>query len=140
MVFTLDALPDYLVKIIRLNNLELSIRLIGQVPYQELLAYYKSVDALLFPSKIESFGLPLLEASCFGLPVIAADLPYAREVLENYSNKYFIDPDSTGKWVDAIQNYREYKKICHNDIDICENSWKGFFELANGLIPECSHD
>jgi glycosyltransferase involved in cell wall biosynthesis len=76
---------------------------------EEVLSYYKSVDALLFPSQIETFGLPLAEASCFGLPIIAADLPYAAEVLKKYENKILIDPESVCLWADAMKNYRFYK-------------------------------
>ncbi|GHV13857.1 hypothetical protein FACS189491_09380 [Spirochaetia bacterium] len=140
VIFTLDSLPFELRNLIHENNLTQIVHLIGKIAYTDVLSYYKSADALLFPSKMESFGLPLIEATCFGLPVIAADLPYAREVLGNYSNKVFVDSDSVDKWVDAIRNYQVYKKVYHNDIDIRENSWKSFFELANRLVQERSHD
>ena len=39
---------------------------------------YSTVDALLFLSLTESFGLPLLEAMWVGLPIICPDLPYSR--------------------------------------------------------------
>ena len=136
VIFTVDKLSKNLENNIVLNNLKSSIKLIGQVSYTELLSYYKSVDALLFPSKIESFGLPLLEASCFGLPIIAADLPYAKEVLEDYENKYFINPDNTDAWAEAIQDYEKYKKIVANNKDNCINTWSSFFSLVDKLIKE----
>ena len=137
---TVDRLSEHLMKDITLHNLESCVQLIGQVPYKELLSYYKSVDALLFPSRIESFGLPLLEASCFGLPVIASDLPYAREVLEDYSNTIFIDPDNVEAWAVAIGNYENYIKIIPEKTVISKNTWKDFLDLANKLILEQKHD
>jgi glycosyltransferase involved in cell wall biosynthesis len=133
--FTMDKLPERQMNVIKFNNLEFCIEFMGQVSYTELISYYKSVDALLFPSMIESFGLPLIEAECFGLPIIVSDLPYAKEVLENYGNKYFIDPDNTDAWVDAIQNYKNYQKIVSSN-ESCENTWKYFFDLADNLITE----
>ncbi|HEX8615053.1 MAG TPA: glycosyltransferase [Telluria sp.] len=46
----------------------------------ELLALYQSSSCLLVPSEGEGFGLPLIEAARYGLPVLARDLPVFREV------------------------------------------------------------
>jgi glycosyltransferase involved in cell wall biosynthesis len=37
-------------------------------------------DAVIVPSATESFSFPLAEAMCFGLPAVAADRPFAREL------------------------------------------------------------
>ena len=44
---------------------------------------YRSADLLLAASLGEGFGLPLIEAGQFGLPVLARDLPVFREALED---------------------------------------------------------
>jgi glycosyltransferase involved in cell wall biosynthesis len=121
-------------KLIEKYNLLEVIQLVGQKSHAEILSYYKSVDSLLFPSQFESFGLPLLEACSFGLPIIAADLPYAAEVLEEYNNKIFIDAKSVNLWADAIKNYRTYKKCYNSRSKSVRNSWKVFFELAGNII------
>ena len=41
---------------------------------------YNKFDGLIYPSKIESLGLPLIEAMHFGMPALCANLPYAREI------------------------------------------------------------
>jgi glycosyltransferase involved in cell wall biosynthesis len=45
----------------------------------ELATLYRSADALLFPSRMEGFGLPVAEAMAAGTPVVATDLPCIRE-------------------------------------------------------------
>ena len=47
---------------------------------------------LLFPSYIETFGLPLAEAEQSGNPILAADTPFAREILQKYGNAFYFDP------------------------------------------------
>jgi len=56
------------------------------------MAHRYASSVLLFPSYIETIGLPLAEARRFGAPIIAADRRYARETLEGYDNAYYFDP------------------------------------------------
>jgi glycosyltransferase involved in cell wall biosynthesis len=53
---------------------------LGKVGEAALAAEYRSASALLFPSLVESFGMPLLEAMASGCPVVASDLESLREV------------------------------------------------------------
>ena len=48
---------------------------------EELKMLYKSAKAYVFPSRIEGFGLPPLEAMSFGVPVIAARASCLPEIL-----------------------------------------------------------
>ncbi|WP_312271155.1 glycosyltransferase family 1 protein [Pseudomonas sp.] len=49
---------------------------------------YQSATCLVFSSKGEGFGLPLIEAAQFGLPIIARDIPVFREIAEDNAH-YF---------------------------------------------------
>jgi glycosyltransferase-like protein len=55
--------------------------LLGTVSDDELGAWYRSADALCFPSVKEGWGLAVLEAMAAGLPVVAGDLPVFHEYL-----------------------------------------------------------
>jgi glycosyltransferase involved in cell wall biosynthesis len=55
-------------------------RYLGYVTARELGALYSATEALLFPSFIEGFGLPAVEAMRCGCPVIASEHPVLREV------------------------------------------------------------
>lgn len=52
----------------------------GLVPASELADLYRRAGALVFPTRYEGFGLPVLEALAHGCPVAASDLPALREV------------------------------------------------------------
>jgi glycosyltransferase involved in cell wall biosynthesis len=58
---------------------------------EHIAALYESCDAVVFPSLLETWGLPLTEAKAHGLPILAADLPYARETVGGYAAATFFD-------------------------------------------------
>jgi glycosyltransferase involved in cell wall biosynthesis len=53
---------------------------VGEIDSSAISALYDSLDLFAFPSLIESFGFPLVEAMAKGLPVVAADTPGNREI------------------------------------------------------------
>ncbi len=56
---------------------------LGEITQRELHEWYQKVNCVIFPSKLETFGNPLIEAMAYGLPICAIDLPYARSVCED---------------------------------------------------------
>lgn len=58
----------------------LSIRNFGTLTQAQVLALYAQAGALLFPSLVESFGLPLIEAAQHGLPIVASERDFVRDV------------------------------------------------------------
>lgn len=63
--------------------------------------------AFYFPSLIEGFGRPPLEAALFGCPVVVSDIPVHREMVDKVSNRLFLSPQETGTWVES---FREIEK------------------------------
>lgn len=59
----------------------LRIESLGGLSREQVLNLYKHSRALIFPSTSESFGLPLLEAAACGLPVVASELDYVRDLV-----------------------------------------------------------
>lgn len=66
----------------------------GRMKRVELLRLMSN-STLVFPSTTETYGLPLAEARSIGAMVLAADRPYAREVLSGYQNAHFFNPDNS---------------------------------------------
>jgi len=66
----------------------------------DLAMAYRRANALIFPSIVEGFGLPLVEALSFGLPVIASDIPVFREIAGKHA-RYF-DPMNAASLVKQL--------------------------------------
>jgi glycosyltransferase involved in cell wall biosynthesis len=73
----------------------------GPASESTLLALYRSAAALVYPSRYEGFGLPLLEAMSCGAPVIAANRSSLPEVAGDAG--VLLDPDDEPGWLDAIE-------------------------------------
>ena len=54
----------------------------GHIDFDELTRAYASADCFLFPSLLEGFGFPPLEAMASGLPVVCSDRPSLPEVFD----------------------------------------------------------
>ena len=57
------------------------VKLLGYTPAADLPALYSAASLLLFPSRDEGFGLPVLEAMACGCPVVASDRGALPEVV-----------------------------------------------------------
>jgi glycosyltransferase involved in cell wall biosynthesis len=94
----------------RSDQADLPIDWIGSIPLEEVYRYYaKSI--LLFPSSIETFGLPLLEARNAKCPIIASDRVFSREILEGYTAASFFDPRDASKLADLMSDFISPKRV-----------------------------
>jgi glycosyltransferase involved in cell wall biosynthesis len=64
---------------------------------------YQASDCLLMPSEGEGYGLPLIEAARYDLPVLARDLPVFREVAQAHAS--YFSGMSPAELADAIRNW-----------------------------------
>lgn len=67
----------------------------GSVDEAELAAVYQHSDALIFPSRLEGFGLPVLEAMAAGCPVVSSNASSLPEVGGDAA-LYFAPDDPSG--------------------------------------------
>ena len=56
------------------------VHFLGVVRHDHLPDLYRNAHAFVFPSRLESFGMPLAEAMASGTPVLASNLPICREI------------------------------------------------------------
>lgn len=80
----------------------LKLENVGFLPHEQVPLIYARTRALIYPSLFESFGLPLIEASQIGLPVLAAELDYVRDVLDPEQT---FDPESPMSIARAVKRF-----------------------------------
>lgn len=121
-------------KAILKNNLEDAFTFVGRLDYNDMLKYYNGCDLVVFPSYLETFGLPLLEAASFGKPILCCNEAYAIEVISNYDGAKLLDKNSPMQWGKSLlSEFNEQKSYDRYRADFQE-SWKEFFILIKSII------
>ena len=133
--FTIDSNRNELHRYCEKNDLIGHVCFDGQIPYDELMQSYPSFDALVFPSTIETLGLPMIEAASFGLPVIVSDMEYAHDVLHNYPGTIYCAPYDPHSWAEAIQSISPQKRY-NPLVPSKDSSWMSFFDLVENRISK----
>lgn len=72
-----------------LENIE-NVKNLGRLNNDEMNFYYRKVDALLFLSSVESYGLPLVEALTISLPILTVKFEYSSWLCED--SAYYFEP------------------------------------------------
>jgi len=80
----------------------LKLESVGFIPHDQVRKLYTQAGALIYPSTFESFGLPLIEARQAGLPVLASELDYVRDVLDP---EQAFDPESPLSIARAVKRF-----------------------------------
>ena len=76
---------------------------VGACDDRSLAGWLRHARALLFPSFVEGYGMPLAEALGHGVPVIASDLPVFREIAGGIPD--YLDPLDGPGWRRLVLDY-----------------------------------
>lgn len=108
---------------------------IGRISHNEVMNKY-SENVLIFPSYIETIGLPLLEAMSKNAIILAADCQYAHETLSGYNNAYFFNPFSADELSELMRKVILGEITVKNNvmIPISSSKWETVITEFNNLI------
>ena len=87
----------------RYGNLP-QIHFAGLQPREKVFDYYARASALLFPSLLETWGLPISEFKQTGKAMLLADLPYAHETLGTYEKALFFNPTAAHDLAEKMES------------------------------------
>jgi len=101
------------------NALEIegNISYLGEVSMERLVDEYNVAENFVFPTLVEGFGLPLVEAQACGCKVVTSNLPVHREVTNN--TETYVDPnndeDIARGMLDCLERYNVNKTVLNWD-------------------------
>lgn len=103
---------------------------------EELFYCYKNAKALIFPSMAEGFGLPIIEAARFKLPLILSNIPIFNEIAGDKA--IYFNPNNVDSLCSAIKMFYALNKknMLPNSADLNFLSWKESLEQICKVIFE----
>jgi len=94
------------------EKLDGEIEFLGGVPSQDLVGLYRRCGVFVFPSTVETFGNPLVEAMACGAPVACSDTAAMPEVAGDAAE--FFDPSSVESMAQTIKRLLENQELRQN--------------------------
>jgi glycosyltransferase involved in cell wall biosynthesis len=116
-----DKASGYMKKLAEENGVGKNFNFTGHVDYNQMEEHYAKADIFTMPSTIESFGIALLEAMGYGLPLIGTSVGGIPEIIEDKKNGFIIPPKKPRMLADTIRLLFEDEKLRKK---MGENSYK----------------
>lgn len=121
-----EKLEFYKQKYLKDNN----VSFLWLLDQKSIITNLEQSNVFLFPSKIDSFGITVLESMSIGVPVIAFNLNWVRELIENNVNWFLVNsPDDFSKKVLTIlEDEKLNEKLSKNCLNITDRFSDIWFE------------
>lgn len=108
-----DFFANRVQELITNSHLQKNVLILHGMNKEQLKALYQNAKALVHPSLSEGFGLPVIEAVFFDVPVIGSDIPVFKELLGN--NYTSFNPRDEQSITDTIASFKP-SKCSYNEI------------------------
>lgn len=115
------------------------IEFAGLLSQKKVYEYYNKAEALIFPSRLETWGLPISEFKPSGKKILIADLAYAHETANNAKNVAWFAPDDAQKLASIITNvirgnYSDFVSVENKSINQPHTkNWEELFKMMSDL-------
>lgn len=111
-----------------------NIKFLGWLTREAVYDYYRKTDCLIFPSRLETWGLPITEFKHFSRPVLVADLEYAHETIGRYDKVKFFNPGDPAELARLMNGVIKGDLIFdsvrgYNTAPPFASSWKELFDM-----------
>jgi glycosyltransferase involved in cell wall biosynthesis len=107
LILTIDKTSNlYELIVSSINKFKLDIEIKSNLKRNEIIDLFNHSTALIYPSLFESYGLPLVEANQYKLPVLASELDYVRDILDPVET---FDPNSAKSISRSVKRFLKIK-------------------------------
>ncbi len=94
-------------KLISSLKVENKVDMMGRIKREELLEELRKADVLVLPSLYEGFGISIIEALGFGIPVIATNRGGPLEMINNGNEGFLVPPEDEEALKDKLKKLRD---------------------------------
>lgn len=79
-----------------------NVKFLGSVPYQEIKQHIENATLCIFPSYAEGLPVSWIEAMSMGKPVVASNVGWAKEVIDDGIDGFLVHPSQHSEFADKI--------------------------------------
>ena len=122
------AYSDEIMSYLEENGIRERFLFLHNVPFADLPSFYRLATAFVYPSRIEGFGIPLLEAISSRLPAIGCTGSCLEEA--GGPNSIYVDPDDAEAMAEALHKVMNDSQLRQKMIDAGIDYAKNFTDAA----------
>lgn len=111
------------------EKLDKNIKWIKKLPQEELCKYYNSSTVFLLPSNYEIFGMVLLEANYFNLPIISTLNGGSVSIIHNPNDGYIVNNLNVLEWIEKVEAILKHKKTKQVFLNTWNNRIEEFMNI-----------
>lgn len=108
-------------------NSKIKVLITGFLSNEQVYDLHTKIDAVVYCTTYEGFGLPMLEAIKFGKPIICSSIPPLLELKSEYS--LFFANNSAKEMAEKLSGVRDFKVGNEPNEFLSEFSWDHFVEV-----------
>lgn len=130
----------------KLLSVNLPVEFTNGLPRSQLIKYYQKTRVFVLPSKIEAFGISILEALAAGVPVVASRVGGIPEVITNGENGLLFEPgdfrELARKVSLCMKNEKIRERLIENGLKVVKDNFtvksmieeinRVYFKVVNG--------
>jgi glycosyltransferase involved in cell wall biosynthesis len=118
------------------------IKYLGFIPAEDLLGLYRAATAMVYPSRFEGFGLPILEAFQASTPVLCSNSSVLPEVAQN--GALYFNPDDSAELASLMRRILESSQTRRNLVQaghqvLSQYSFENTARQFQALYRQCEH-
>lgn len=115
-------------EVVQSLHLDKRVYLLGKLKQEQLPAIYEASDLFLLASDYEIYGMVLLEAMYFGLPVVSTYNAGAEVLIEDEKDGFVLHNKDVNAWTETIRS------ACANPDQLSEMKQRASHKIAQQLV------
>lgn len=137
--FKIDIIGDgpsmnYLQELVSKDNLFGQVELKGAMSYNNIAKALASYDLLVQPSRLEGFGLTIIEGMAAKVPVLVSDIGAQLEVINKGECGYVFKSEDANSCADAIERI-----IKNYDLEIVEKAYERVYKMYDVAVTASNY-